>query len=80
VGRAKRKKEIVRREKKNSEEKIRRRSSQNQPGVSHLSAVCSSSNSRRRPCNTRVMRYSRSSNPQDSRVLPSFILSEVVFQ
>jgi hypothetical protein len=43
--------------KEDSEEKIRRRFSQNQPSVSHLSIACSSSNSRRRPCNTRVMRY-----------------------
>jgi hypothetical protein len=42
--------------KEDSEEKIRRRFSQNQPYVSHLSAVCSSS-SRRRPHNTLVMRY-----------------------
>jgi hypothetical protein len=47
----------VRREKENSEEKIRRRLSQNQPCVSHFSAACSSSNSRRRPRNTLVMRY-----------------------
>jgi hypothetical protein len=47
------------RERKVSEkkiEKIRRRLSQNQPCVSHLSVVCSSS-SRRRPCNTLVMWY-----------------------
>jgi hypothetical protein len=43
--------------KEDSEEKIRRRFSQNQPVVSHLSAACSSSNRRRRPCNTHVMRY-----------------------
>jgi hypothetical protein len=36
---------------------MRRRLSQNQPYVSHLSAACSSSNSRRRPCNTLVMGY-----------------------
>jgi hypothetical protein len=42
---------------KKSEEKMRRRFSQNQPCVSHLSASCSSSNSRRRPRNTLVMRY-----------------------
>jgi hypothetical protein len=53
VGRAKRKKGAV---KRNSEEKIRRRFSQNQPCVSHLSAACSSSNRRRRPRNTLVMR------------------------
>jgi hypothetical protein len=43
--------------KEDSEEKMRRRLSQNQPCVSHLSAVCSSINSRRRPRNTLVMRY-----------------------
>jgi hypothetical protein len=41
----------------NSEEKMRRRFSQNQPCVSHLSAAYSSSNSRRRPHNTLVIRY-----------------------
>jgi hypothetical protein len=43
--------------KEDSEEKTRRRFSQNQPCVSHLSAAWSSSNSRRRPRNTLVMRY-----------------------
>jgi hypothetical protein len=43
--------------KEDSEEKMRRRLSQNQPYVSHFSAACSSSNSRRRPRNTLVMRY-----------------------
>jgi hypothetical protein len=43
--------------KEDSEEKMRRRFSQNQPCVSHLSAAYSSSNSRRRPSNTLVMRY-----------------------
>jgi hypothetical protein len=43
--------------KEDREEKIRRRFSQNQPCVSHLSTAWSSSNSRRRPRNTRVMRY-----------------------
>jgi hypothetical protein len=59
VGRAKRKKEAVKSEKRkeDSEEKMRRRLSHNQPYVSHLSAAWSSSNSRRRPCNTLVMRY-----------------------
>jgi hypothetical protein len=36
---------------------MRRRLSQDQPGVSHLSAACSSSNDRRRLRNTLVMRY-----------------------
>jgi hypothetical protein len=59
VGRAKRKKEAVKSEKRkeDSEEKIRRRFSQNQPCVSHFSAACSSSNNIRRPRNTLVMRY-----------------------
>jgi hypothetical protein len=43
--------------KEDSEEKIRRRFSQNQPYDSHLSVAWSSSNSRRRPHNTLVMRY-----------------------
>jgi hypothetical protein len=43
--------------KEDSEEKMRRRLSQNQPCVSHLFVAYSSSNSRRRPCNTLVMRY-----------------------
>jgi hypothetical protein len=49
----------VRREKRkeDSEENRRRRFSQNQPCVSHLSVACSSSNSRRSPCNTLVVRY-----------------------
>jgi hypothetical protein len=59
VGRANRKKEAVKSEKRkeDSEEKMRRRLSQNQPCVGHFSAACSSSNSRRRPRNTLVMRY-----------------------
>jgi hypothetical protein len=43
--------------KEDSEEKIRRRLSQNQPSVSHLFAACSSSRRRRRPRNTLAMRY-----------------------
>jgi hypothetical protein len=43
--------------KEDSEEKIRRRFSLNQPCASHLSAAWSSSNSRRRLCNTLVMWY-----------------------
>jgi hypothetical protein len=57
LGRAKRKKGSVRKGKEDSEEKVRRRLSQNQPYVTHLSAACSSSNNRRRPRNTPVMRY-----------------------
>jgi hypothetical protein len=59
VGRAKRKKETVKSEKRkeDSEEKMIRRFSQNQPCASHFSAACSSSNIRRRPRNTLVMRY-----------------------
>jgi hypothetical protein len=43
--------------KEDSEEKIRRRFSQNQPCASHPSAASSSSNSRRRTRNTLVMWY-----------------------
>jgi hypothetical protein len=43
--------------KEDSEEKMRRRLSQNEPCVSHLSAAWSSSNNRRRLRNTLVMRY-----------------------
>jgi hypothetical protein len=43
--------------KEDSEEKIRRRFSQNQPCASHPSAACSSSNSIRRTRNTLVMWY-----------------------
>jgi hypothetical protein len=59
VGRAKRKKEAMKSEKRkeDSEEKMRRWFFQNQSCISHLSAACSSSNSRRRPRNTLVMRY-----------------------
>jgi hypothetical protein len=61
VGRAKRKKDAVKSEnekrKEDSEEKIRRRFSQNQPCASHPSAASSSSNSSRRTRNTLVMWY-----------------------
>jgi hypothetical protein len=60
VGKTKRKKGAVKREKKQkenmSEEKMRRRLPQNQPCASHLFAACSSSNNRRSPHSTRVMR------------------------
>jgi hypothetical protein len=56
-GKSKEKERVSEKRKEDSQEKIRRRLSQNQPCVSHLSAACSSSNSRRRPCNTLVMRY-----------------------
>jgi hypothetical protein len=79
VGRAKRKKEAVRRGKEDSEEKIRR-FSQNQPSVSHLSAAWSSSTAEEGPITPLLCGTSKSSNPQDSRVLPSFFLSGVVFQ
>jgi hypothetical protein len=55
VGRTKRKKGSVKSENKIA--KRRRRFSHNQPCVSHLSVACSSSNSRRRPRNTLVIRY-----------------------
>jgi hypothetical protein len=42
---------------------MRRRLSQNQPYVSHLSAAYSSNNSGRRPHNTHVMRYFKEFKP-----------------
>jgi hypothetical protein len=56
-GKSKEKERGSEKRKAESEEKIRRRFSQNQPCISHLSAACSSSNNRRRPRNTLVMRY-----------------------
>jgi hypothetical protein len=58
-GKSKEKERGSEKRKENSKDKIRRRFSQNQPRVSHLSAAWSSSNSRRRPRNTLVMRYSK---------------------
>jgi hypothetical protein len=75
VGRTNRKKGAVKSEnrKEDSEEKIRRRFSQNQLYVSHLSATCSSSNSRRRTRNTLVMRYFKEFKP------PRFKSSTLIF-
>jgi hypothetical protein len=56
-GKSKEKARDSEKRKENSEEKTRRRLSQNQFYVSHLFVACSSTNRRRRPCNTRVMRY-----------------------
>jgi hypothetical protein len=56
-GKSKEKERGSEKQKDNKEEKMRRRLSQNQPSVSHLFAACSSSNNRRRPRNTLVMRY-----------------------
>jgi hypothetical protein len=56
-GKSKEKERKSEKRKEDSEEKIRRRFSQNQPCDSHLSAAWSSSNNRRRPRNTLVMRY-----------------------
>jgi hypothetical protein len=77
VGRAKRKKGSV---KEDSEEKIKRRFSQNQPCDSHLSAAWSSSNSKRRPRNTLVMRYFKEFKSPRFKSSTSFFLSGVVFQ
>jgi hypothetical protein len=66
--------------KEDIEEKIRRRFSQHQPCVSHLSAACSSSNSRRRPRNTLVMRYFKEFKSPRFKSSTSFFLSGVVFQ
>jgi hypothetical protein len=56
-GKSKEKERGSEKRKEDSEEKIRRRFSENQPCVSHLSAACSSSSRRRRPRKTLVMRY-----------------------
>jgi hypothetical protein len=56
-GKNKEKERGSKKRKENSEEKIRRRLFENQPCVSHFSAACSSSSSRRSPRNTLVMRY-----------------------
>jgi hypothetical protein len=56
-GKSKEKERSSEKRKEDSEEKIRRRFSQNQPSVSHLFAACTSSSRRRRPRNTLVMRY-----------------------
>jgi hypothetical protein len=80
VGRTKRKKGAVRREKKKSKEKIRRRFSQHQLGVTHLSAACSSSNGRRRPSNTLVMRYFKEFKSPRFKSSTLILLSGVVFQ
>jgi hypothetical protein len=56
-GKSKEKERGGKKRKEDSEEKIRRRFSQNQLCVSHLSAAYLSNNSRRRPRNTLVMRY-----------------------
>jgi biopolymer transport protein ExbB/TolQ len=66
--------------KEDSEEKIRR-FSQNQPCVSHLSAAWSSNDSsRRRPRNTRVMRYFKEFKSPRFKSSTSLFLSGVVFQ
>jgi hypothetical protein len=66
--------------KENCEEKMRRRLSQNQSRVSHLSAACSSGNNRRRPCNAHVMRYFKELKSPRFKSLPTLFLSGVVFQ
>jgi hypothetical protein len=72
----------VRREKRKEdiEEKIRRSFSQNQPCVSHLSAACSSSNNRRRPCNALVVRYFKEFKSPRFKSYTLILLSGVVFQ
>jgi hypothetical protein len=56
-GKSKEKERVGEKRKEDNKEKIRRRFSQNQPYLSHLSTACSSSSNRRRPRNTLVMRY-----------------------
>jgi hypothetical protein len=66
--------------KEDSEEKIRRRFSQNQPYVSHLSTAYSSSNSRRRPRNTLAMRYFKEFKSPRFKRSTLILLSGLVFQ
>jgi hypothetical protein len=78
-GKSKEKERGSEKRKENSEEKIRRRFSQNQLCVSHLSASFSSSNSRRRPRNTRVMRYFKEFKSPKFKSSTLILLSGVVF-
>jgi hypothetical protein len=82
VGRAKRKKEAVKSEKRkeDSEEKMRRRFSQNQPCVSHFAAACSCSNSSRRTRNALVMWYFKEFKYPRFKSSTLILLSGVVFQ
>jgi hypothetical protein len=79
-GKSKEKERGSKKRKEDSEEKKRGRFSQNQPCVSRLSAACSSSNSRRRPRNTLVMRYFKEFKSPRFKSSTSFFLSGVVFQ
>jgi hypothetical protein len=78
-GKSKEKERGSEKRKENSKDKIRRRFSQNQPRVSHLSAAWSSSNSRRRPCNTLVMRYFKEFKSPRFKSYTLILLSGVVF-
>jgi hypothetical protein len=80
VGRAKKNKEAVRREKKI----VKRRWEESCPKVNPVSIIslqpAQAATAEEGPVTPLLCGTSRSSNPQDSRVLPSFILSGVVFQ
>jgi hypothetical protein len=80
VGRAKRKKGSVRREKKI----LKRRWEEGSPKINPVSVISlqpvQAATAAEGPVTPLLWGTSRSSNPHDSRVLPSFILSGVVFQ
>jgi hypothetical protein len=79
-GKSKEKERCSEKRKENSEEKIRRRLSQNQPYVGHPSAACSSSNNRRRPRNTLVMRYFKKFKSSRFKSSTLILFKLVVFQ
>jgi hypothetical protein len=80
VGRAKRKKEAVRREKKI----VKRRCEEGYPKINSMSVISlqpvQAATAEEGLVTPLLWGTSRSSNPQDSRVLASFILSGVVFR
>jgi hypothetical protein len=80
VGRAKRKKEAVKSEKKI----VKRRWEEGSPRINLVSVIspqpAQAATAEEGPVTPLLWGTSRSSNPQDSRVLPSFFLNGVVFQ
>jgi hypothetical protein len=82
VGRAKRKKEAVKSEKRKNIAK--RRWEEGYPKINLMSVIspqpAQAAKVEEGPVTPLLWGTSRSSNPQDSRVLPSFFLSGVVFQ
>jgi hypothetical protein len=58
---------------------MRRRMSQNQLGVSHLYAACSSNNNRRRPRSTHVVKYFKEFNSPRFKSSTLILFKWVVF-